>query len=465
MKKIVSLITLFLINFSINAQTDQISIVRAELACEKNGGQVLNVMLDKSVSAVELTLKNGCQSSKDSDACKKAVTGWLNEVHNADNYYVIKLSDATKFDLALIYNGIVLQNTLRFRLNTNLTLTDKTFKLISKITKLDDGSQKPNAAMIDIAIMDSCNSVAKDFPKPTELPKETTTEKKLSDYVKKPEDETSPVLKLKFSLDGSTRFKKLTDGQKKRKFFYIEADIRPLRIHHLGWGGAFNITPIFLKTEWGGTEKKDNLTIGTEFNHLKVFRDDGSPLANGTEPQKHFIGFNTIFTLKTETNWKFSEINLVHDFRERLPIDVYASGSTTIKVNPFLGHEIGYRFKSKDSKPGRTVNRGYVGADMYLGLFRKDDKHRFVIDAEYIRRMLIHRELSYDLDDSGKELPDRSSRRVREYFKTKFTLNLGVFSPYIQYEYGRLPTKFILINNHYTTGLDVNLDFMWKKNR
>jgi hypothetical protein len=465
MKKIISLITLFLINFSVNAQTDQISIVRAELACEKNGGQVLNVMLDKSVSAVDLNLNNGCQSSKDPDACKKAVTDWLNEVHNADNYYVIKLSDATKFDLTLIYNGLVLQNTLRFRLNTNLTLTDKTFKLISKITKLADGSQKPNATMIDIVIMDSCNTVAEDFPKPTEPPKENTTEKKFSDYVKKPEDETSPVLKLKFSLDGSTRFKKLADGQKKRKFLYIEADIRPLRIHQRRLGGAFNITPFFLKTEWGGTEKKDNLTIGTEFNHSKFFRDGGSPLADGTKPQNHFVGFNTIFTTKIETNWKFSEISLVQDFRERLPIDVYASGSTTIKFNPFFGDEIGYRFKSKNDEKGWTVNRGYVGADMYLGLFRKDDKHRFVIDAEYIRRMLIHKELSYDLDDSGKEIPDRSSRRVREYFKTKFTLNLGVFSPYIQYEYGRQPTKFILINNHYTTGLDVNLDFMWKKNR
>lgn len=470
MKRLINVLVMIITFVSLSTAADDIviNITRAELTCslqnddEGNvvvGASKLELVFDKSTQSIldDLNPDRDCDGNPE-ERCKpyKKAKDWItNTLKDFSNYYVIRVADGTRADLTIALPGeTTLYNTIAFPIVNPYDLT-QAHMLIAKTIN----SAKAVPFMIKVEPNSSCELVRNKLPVPPdsekkEVPKLNT----ISDFVTKPAAKDNPALKVDFSLVGSKR---------NTSVYNFNIKFRSEQRRRLGLGGYYDLTYFFLDTEVRinakASDRKNVLNFGAfRISHNRVFHDDGNHNREIDTSDWRFPGLNTTITPKVETEWGFNELSYIADIRETLPINVYQSRGTILQLNPFVGFEGGYKHLTKDSKPGWRIARPLAGVGLTINLFRKDDKPRIAFQADYIRRFFLHPELSYGYNAAGKETPDQSTKRPRDQFKAKFTFNAGLFSPFIEYEYGRVPPKYILVNSSFKTGILFDVDIPWK---
>jgi hypothetical protein len=128
--------------------------------------------------------------------------------------------------------------------------------------------------------------------------------------------------------------------------------------------------------------------------------------------------------------------------------------SNRIYFQPFIGFEAGRNLKSPvDEAEDRALARGTVGGSLYVNLMPKADKPlSFQID--YIRRFLLRREVRFTEDDDKKLVALDVGRGPRDHLKLTLEYDFSdFFGTGLNYEYGRLPPNFELVNHKYGFGL------------
>ncbi len=104
--------------------------------------------------------------------------------------------------------------------------------------------------------------------------------------------------------------------------------------------------------------------------------------------------------------------------------------------------------------------RPLFGGELYFSPYRTEDKTPVVFEITYIRRFFLKPEVFYVLNADKKQVPGGVSKRPRDYANAKLTFNYNsIFSPFIEYSYGREPTKYVLVNSRYRAGIELNFDW------
>lgn len=426
-----------------------VAVTHAELICQtdsmKNPVKLLRIMFDKSL--------------KDDMPNDVAL-----ENQNAKNYHVIKLSDGTKFDLQPLTTGTELNNTLLLQVNGSINPNDNAlgFGLIANNQTIADEAKKTVSSMVKITIADGCKILPAELPQPTEIPKEKPDPleyygKKLFNYGE-PENKDTPEIKVNFSLDGT----KTT-----RRYFTLDLDFSPFRLHRLGYFGAYDWERAYLKVRFSNEKAVDTVEIGTRVTLFRIFHDDGRriPTQERRNDQNRLAGIVFILNPRLETDRRFKEINSVFSWNAGLPINLIQERISTLRIKPYVGIESGYKLKSElEPKDKSWILRPFFGAELYYVPFRKNGKSPLVFEANYIRRSFVNAEPFFVLDAEDNEIIGGTSKGAKDYGMAKLIFNISkIISPFIEYEYGRQPPKFLLINSRYRVGVQTSFDWNWSK--
>lgn len=328
--------------------------------------------------------------------------------------------------------------------------------LISNNSVLENGAVKIVTTLTKIQISSStCVDTPDKLPEPvTEEPSKET--KSFLEYFAKAEKDEESKVNIKFSIDGSKRT---------RRYFTNDIDFRPFRIHRLGFGGAYDLIPFYLKLRYSGDPKSpvDTLEFGAKAIRHRVFNDDGK-LMNVWEPHSQMAtGWTLTLNPRIESDWKFKEVNFVTGLRLGAPLNLLQERYASLRLAPFVGLEAGLKLRSKANLTKENfIARPIFGADLTFGLFRNAEQQRPVVfEINYIRRLFLQREVSYGINAEGKEVVSTISRTPRDLVKATLTFNYNtIFSPFIEYTYGREPTKYILINSRFRAGIKLNFDWV-----
>ncbi|MBC7911583.1 MAG: hypothetical protein H7Y30_13835 [Pyrinomonadaceae bacterium] len=128
--------------------------------------------------------------------------------------------------------------------------------------------------------------------------------------------------------------------------------------------------------------------------------------------------------------------------------------SNRIYFQPFVGFETGRNLKSPvEEAEDRAIARGTLGGSLYLNLMPKADKP-LSFQVDYIRRFLLRREVRFTENDEGELVALDIGRGPRDYLKLTLEYDFSdFFGAALNYEYGRLPPNFELVNHKYGFGL------------
>lgn len=369
---------------------------------------------------------------------------------------IIRLQDGSKFNLTAIPPANDAVNILSFSITGEINALDNKFGLglISNNTIVVEGSEKISTLMTKIVISNSCSAVKEELPKPTQTQESNGNDKDFLDYFVKAENKDEAKVNLKVSLDGS---------KGTRRYFTNELDFRPFRLHRLGLGGAYDIVPAYFKLRYSSNPSSpiDTIEFGSKITHFKVFNDDGRRVSNWKPHSQYVSGIVTTLNPRIEADWKFKEVNFVFGYKSGVPFNLNQGRSRSLQLTPYVGFELGYTIRSKiNNTPGKLIARPLFGADLYFAPYRSEDKTPFVFEAHYIRRFFLKPEGFYVLTSDNKEIPGGTSQRPRDYATAKLTFNYNsIFSPYIEYMYGRKPTKYILVNSRFQVGIQMTFDW------
>ena len=444
-----------------------LTITRAELACTENAAgepmpSMIQLIFDKSLKADELM---PCDSSDvDCITAQEELSRWIKStLYTNTNYHLVEVASGNR---SYIYDNRaeapdgILDNTVKFTISSAAGFIPydpaKPHILVAK--NLTQGKSEP--FMIKIAPNASCevrkaNLASYDKPK-ADQEKEDFEKRKLDDFFSKPAIEESPALKLDFSLSGA---------KGKKLVYYFNVDFRPYTTRRLGFGGHYELNYFFFNTEYRinakDGDKKNVLNIGAlDFRWTKVFRDDGDEYTN--KLVRHFPAFTFSATPKFETEWGFDEAKFLISPAITFPINLYQSRGTTLQINPFAGIDVGPTLRSQITKK-TMVLRPFFGAGLTANFFRKNDKPRFAGQIDYTRRLFIRSELVYGLDANEKEVFLGKSKLPRDHVKARIVYNPSeMFSPFLEYEYGFVPPKYIEIDSSFRMGIVLNADLVWK---
>lgn len=169
--------------------------------------------------------------------------------------------------------------------------------------------------------------------------------------------------------------------------------------------------------------------------------------AFGFEADRRFGNVNTMFT---------NTINFIvpgnrNTFKRR------------IRFLPFIGFELGRNLKSPvEEAEGRGLARGVVGGSLYINFDQKEDKS-ISFQLDYIRRFLLRQEVTYTLDDDKKLVPLVVGKGPRDYLKATLEYDFSKFTGFtLNYEYGRLPPNYELVDHKYSVGLVYKFSTVFK---
>lgn len=436
-------------------------ITRAELVCTADPAvKRLEVAIDRTS---DVTIMMHCADND--DACKdnrKKLDDWVTKTFRSpSNYRLTQIVTGASIDPTAIYPDS--NPELEFYNSIALGVTgyelDKKYVLFAKDVDLSFKEKKPSFTpfIIPIEVNPNCETPAEELVDADKPKVEEPKTPGFKDYLAKPPEGGTPQLKIDFSMQGSKRHQVL---------YSFGANFRPYTRRRLGFGGYYELTPFFVETEYqinaSPADKKNVLGIGVlEFKWTKILRDDGDEHDNILT--RHSPGFIFTITPKLETEWGFRERNLLLSPRATMPMNLYQSRRTTLRVDPFVGFEYGFVWASQVSKPGKSLQRPLAGFGITANFLRNADQPLFGAQIDYIRRFFLKPELSYGVGADNKLVPDRESRRPRDDLKARFFINATkLFSPFVEYEYGRVPPKYNLINSSFKTGVTFNVDVVWK---
>ncbi len=434
-----------------------VSILSAKISCNNE----LSIVFDKSLpSLVYGQNPDECAKKSGSEDCKgyEAALGLIGFLRNHTNYKLLRLDDQSFIGFTGASWSAGLENEVILTIGSGFDAAKSHYLIAKKLSSSGD------AVMIKVGTDATCQSPVGSLPKLEE--KKSDRPEDLVDVALKTKENTKdPVWKFSFGLDGA----------KSRKSVYSFSSVfKPFVRRRDGLGGFYEWTYIVATTEVkfnsAESDRKNVLNVGTEFSLTNVFDERGQRLEQPAEKRPKFPGFTLKYSPQVETEWGFKELNILpFNLRFTLPVNLYQSRRSRIRIDPFVGFESGATILSKVNKPGWTIARGLVGADLRWGFLRRGKNFVGELEVSYIRRFLASPEFSWGVveTDRGayKEVPDIQSRRPRDHALAKLTFNAGFVKPFIQYEYGRVPPRFVLQRHAFKTGLEINADFFWKRDR
>jgi hypothetical protein len=370
------------------------------------------------------------------------------------NYRIVRLTSGATSDF--LTDGAFpldnIGNSITFDIPGTFNFAEDSvgFGLLANNASRVKGAIKLAPSLTVITVSDTCTPPPPDLPSQSK-PK-TKTEFKALSYFKALSVDTTKF-SWKFAMDG-------TKGT--RRYFTNEVDVQPVRITGYRFGGRYEVIPAYVKFRFSGNEKSpvNTLELGFKINHLRAFHDDGESVPHEEDYKTAKFGITSSLSSRIETDWFFNkEVNWVTGWTSGVQMNLFHSNSKALRINPYIGIESGYRIKSKSAITKEPwIARPLMGATLYFAPYRTEKKTPVAFEIDYIRRFFLRPEPQYVVID-GKEVFNGVSERTRDYVHGKITFNAdGVFSPYIEYKYGRVPPKYTLENSRYTVGIQFSLD-------
>jgi hypothetical protein len=250
--------------------------------------------------------------------------------------------------------------------------------------------------------------------------------------------------KSKDRKDSDIYIQGLVEGAHKQKpFFTVDALVK----RRFRFAPNNYIEPVFeLKTSTSKKADPDSASLGVNYVRTFGIYRESAPLSS----------FDFTNGLKIESDTDFKNMNLVYQTRGDLAFRNLSFGiaGQPVDIIPFIGFELGRNLKSPvQEAKSRLLARPLFGATLYFQIFQSNDKV-FAFETQYIRRLLLKREVAFEVDDNGNYIALPINRKPRDYVKSSFnfdfTKNFG-FSA--NYEYGQLPPKYTLVDSKFSFGL------------
>ena len=209
-----------------------------------------------------------------------------------------------------------------------------------------------------------------------------------------------------------------------------------------------------LKASTSKAADANSMNFGLKLRHSFPFPVRLKPGTKQLAKKQPFLsGIVWDITPGFESDRRFDNVNVLLGNRFAFVPRTFGN-SNRIYLQPFIGFEVGRNIKSpvKEAED-RGIARGMIGGSLYLNLIPEADK-ALTFQIDYIRRLLLLREISFTEDDDKKLVPLPIGRGPRDH--VKLTLEYG-FTDFLgaalSYEYGRLPPNFQLVDHKYGFGL------------
>ncbi len=473
MNKAHVLLSLFLLMTSflmmqVQAQVITANIANARFVCQ-DGVERIQVTFDKSlhglIEEIDISIgKAGVDDRArliDNRAKLIANIGSLGVAGaTSPSLYLIRLADGSRTQLRSedTFKGDNPPDVMTFSTVGPLAVgKDKYGLIVQGVTK--------EASMSTLSIPDMCRPIADSLPTQTQKKDSRTPNRKFADYVEGVTVKEEANLFADFAFDS----RKNTKEDDENYFLTVDASFVPKRFRKLGFGGAYELQPIFLDVKINSGDKNKIYTseFGSRVKYIRVFGDDGRGYSNNEHKRKILPGITAEAAVKVEMDKWFETANLIAETRGGLPMNLKQSRARTLRIEPYLGFAFGknvntvetlddpdsvrvYRFDKRD-----WIARPFVGMELTYSEFR-DRYLKPSLTVSYIRRWPLVPEVYFLKDGSGQTYAAGSSSLVRDYVKARIDVDLGGFlKPFIAYEWGRNSPGYELINSSFKAGFAV----------
>jgi hypothetical protein len=140
----------------------------------------------------------------------------------------------------------------------------------------------------------------------------------------------------------------------------------------------------------------------------------------------------------------------------------FKGGPVIMTIDPFIGVELGKNVKSLlEGAEGRGIVRPLFGANYILFFpIGSPGLDEIRLEANYIRRMPLKREVTFDFDKDDNPFLVSFGRSPRDYADAKLNFNFTeMFGAFIGYEYGELPPLYNLVDHSMKIGFTYKVKF------
>lgn len=164
------------------------------------------------------------------------------------------------------------------------------------------------------------------------------------------------------------------------------------------------------------------------------------------------------FTLggKIESQKDFKNTNLIFDPTGQLNLTPFRLAPKSFLVfRPFAGVEIGKNLKSPlTAAQGAGIARVVGGINAQMDIPLKAGIQGITFSADWTRRWLLKRELSYKVNDDKTLSLVEFGKSPRDFVEGRFDFAVNDFlSPYIAYDWGQVPPSYKLQDHRLRVGL------------
>jgi hypothetical protein len=209
-----------------------------------------------------------------------------------------------------------------------------------------------------------------------------------------------------------------------------------------------------LKASTAKAADANSMNFGLKLRHAFPFKIKTVPgTTRLADKQPILSGIVWELTPGFESDRRFNNVNVLVG-NKFVFVPRVLGNSNRVYFQPFVGFEAGRNLKSPvNEAEDRAIARGTVGGSLYLNLMPKADK-ALSFQVDYIRRFLLRREISFKEDNDKKLVALDLGRGPRDHLKLTLEYDFSdFFGTGLNYEYGRLPPNFELVNHKYGFGL------------
>jgi hypothetical protein len=158
-----------------------------------------------------------------------------------------------------------------------------------------------------------------------------------------------------------------------------------------------------------------------------------------------------------EADKKFHDVNGVFADYEYVLLHGFGGHNLWVSPEPTIGFETGSNLKAQSANSySDSILRADIGMRVGLDIFQAKAKSKplFSIDADYIRRLLLHPEPTYTQDSKGNLQLQSVGTQPRDHVTVKISYNVVSYVALTAaYEYGELPPVYTKVDNKYTFGV------------
>jgi hypothetical protein len=158
-----------------------------------------------------------------------------------------------------------------------------------------------------------------------------------------------------------------------------------------------------------------------------------------------------------EADKKFHDVNGIFSDAEYFVLRSFGGELLSVIPEPVVGVETGSNLKAQSAGTyPESILRADVGLHLGMNLFQGATKKKplFSIEADYMRRLLLHPEPIYTVNSTGGYVLQSVGTQPRDHVTVKINYNLTSYVAFTAaYEYGSLPPLYTKVDNKYTFGV------------